>query len=182
MATAKMTDTILSTPDFIVTLTHQNRFKIGQEAPELILEVVPLVNAKSLERNLAEKFFNSITCPKERKKQSKKAIMNFTSTCTPHIQQEFLTNFHPEYLQAFNNEGQEMLIVLRNKNGDVLKSTTHSANDLCNLISQLEIGCTYHAPKKKTATFMTRQQTPHKKNKREWNRATRKYFLHHTVK
>ena len=171
MSLVKMTDILVSTSAFIVTLTYQGHDKA-------LLEVTP-IGRQGPDWSLAEKFFHSITSDSsQHNARSKRAWLNsFISGCSKRIVDEFWDNAQWKTLEGLCLRVPYITCLLYDKNGDVAASFDCLTYEVLWALQRVEEAFFAHSlAQKAPVAFVDHSK---KAQKRDLNRQTHKYFLHH---
>ncbi len=170
MSFVKMTDILVSTSAFIVTLTHTSN--------EATLEVTPIVHAATQDVGLAEKFFHVITADStsHNKRSKEETLEAFNTGCSRKIIEQFWDTSQWNELQRLCLKVPSIICILYDKRGNLTEMHSCKVLDILWALQRVEhafFSDTW-APKNKEAAHA------HKKDLRsKQNRATHKYFLHH---
>ena len=172
-----MTDILVSTSAFIATLTYPvKKSKIGSNY-EVILEIIPIVQSATKDIGLAEQFFTVLSADSSVAHRRKKAnlLRHFIQSCPQKISEEFWDGAHWRTLEGLCLRIPSITCLLYDRAGNVVKEAISPPIDILWALQRIE-----------EAFFIT-QGTPlyhnpehtKKEFRRDSNRETHKYFLHH---
>ena len=184
MSFVKMTEILASTSAFIVTLTYPTKAKshgfrewnwdIHSEA---LIEITPIIQSATDDIGLAEKFFQIISADSTQHNRRLKdhVLQSFVKRCTKRIFEQFWDSAEWKTLEWLSIRIPTVTCILYDKEGNVVHLKTTSALDVMKALRAIEEAFFISA---RIAPFVMHDYD--KKNlKREKNRQTRKYFMHH---
>lgn len=183
MSFVKMTDILVSTKAFIVTLTHPAKAKsLREESAEIIIEVTPIIQAATQEANLAEKFFEIITADSTSRNRRLKEenLKHFVTACSKQIFEQFWDSSHWKSLEQNCLRIPHITCLLYDVSGNVVNSVICRTLDLLWALQKIEEAFFTHslpAKSKKVPYGVIAHEK--KEYRRNLNRETHKYFLHH---
>lgn len=181
MSFVKMTDIVASTQAFIVTLSYLAKGKSNIDtSQEVIIEVSPIIQSATEDTGLAEQFFHIISSDStsHNRRQKNHIFDAFIKGCTRKIFEQFWDSSCWDTLEHLAIRIPTITCLLYDKAGNLIHSRTASALDVMKAFKKLE-----------EAFFFSLRQAPvhlehHDKKafKRDQNRSTHKYMMHHRVK
>lgn len=181
MSFVKMTDILVSTSAFIVTLAYSAKAKSEIDlSTEAILEVTPIIQSATEDVGLAEKFFNVITADSSahNKRIKDQALDSFVKGCTKKIFEQFWDSSEWKTLEGLSTRVPTITCMLYDKTGNLIHMITCSALDVMRALQRIE-----------EAFFVSTKTVPaclhdysKKSFRRDQNRSTHKYFMHHRTK
>lgn len=181
MSFVKMTDILVSTSAFIVTLAYSAKAKSEIDlSTEAILEVTPIIQSATEDVGLAEKFFNVITADSSahNKRIKDQALDSFVKGCTKKIFEQFWDSSEWKTLEGLSTRVPTITCMLYDKTGNLIHMITCSALDVMRALQRVE-----------EAFFVSTKTVPaylhdysKKSFRRDQNRSTHKYFMHHRSK
>ncbi len=176
MGSEKMTDIVVSTSAFIVTLSYPAKFKSTGINHETVLEVIPIVQSATKDIGLAEKFFDIICADSSAAHRRKKVklLRAFIHNCPKKITEEFWDSSHWRTLEGLCLRIPSISCVLYDRAGSLLKEVRCSPIDILWSLQRVE-----EAFFITSGTPMVREEHAKKEFRRDQNRETHKYFLHH---
>jgi hypothetical protein len=169
MALAKMTDILVSTSAFIATFTYQGSDKA-------ILEINP-IGKFAHTGGLPELFFHIITSDSSQKHaRLKREWQNrFVAEASKRITEEFWDSAQWASVERLCLTLPYITCVLYDKEGNVAETRDALAYELLWALERLESALFSHSESHA-------KQQPKKAFKRDHNRQTHKYFLHHRTR
>lgn len=181
MSLVKMTDIIVSTNAFIVTLAYSAKAKSEIDlSTEAILEVTPIIQSATEDVGLAEKFFNVLTADSSshNRRMKDQALESFVKGCTKRIFEQFWDSSQWQTLEGLSTRIPTITCMLYDKTGNLVHMITCSALDVMRALQRIE-----------EAFFVSTKTVPavvhdygKKSFRRDQNRSTHKYFMHHRSK
>lgn len=171
MSLVKMTDNLVATSAFNATLTYQ-----GKESA--VLEVIP-VSGYRQDGTLAEQFFRIITADSSRmfSKSKKEHMKSFVFSCEKRIFEEFWDNSNWKTLEGLCLQMPYITCVLYDKTGNVVDTVDCLTYEVLWALQRVEEAFFTNSQVAANEAHFTNQSN--KEFKRDSNRQTHKYFLHH---
>ncbi|MBS0634341.1 MAG: hypothetical protein JSR37_02630 [Verrucomicrobia bacterium] len=166
MSSLKMIDILIQTSAFIVTLTYNK-----EKSSEALLEVTPIIQSATKDVGLAEKFFDIISSDRVKDHH----FQAFVKGCTKKISEQFWDSSNWETLEALSIEIPNVTCLLYDTAGSLVHMKTCNALNVMRGFRRIEEALFI------SARGMPLQLVEHDKHswRRDQNRETRKYFMHH---
>ncbi len=183
MSFVKMTDILVSTSAFIVTLTYPAKAKSHNYDDwadinfETVLEVTPIIQSATEDVGLAKKFFNALCSDSSSHNRRFKdhALKTFVEGCTKRDFEQFWDSTNWRTLERLCLRVPNVTCMLYDKTGNVVHMIECSAIEVVRALKRIE-----------EAFFVSVKNVPiaasmHEKKdfRKDQNRSTHKYFLHH---
>lgn len=184
MSDVKMTDILVSTPAFIITFTCPAK-NTNAQTTEAVLEITPIVQPGVQTDALAGQIFAILTADStpNNRKAKRKILLDFVTGCSQKMIEEFWDSANWRSLQAKWFHWPHISCLLYDKTGNVAVDSVCLTVDIIRAIQHLEEALFAQAvPSTKTMATWQLQTYDKKASRRDHNRATHKYFLHHRTR
>lgn len=178
MSFVKMTDILVSTSAFIVTLAYSAKAKSEIDmSTEAVLEVTPIIQSATNDVGLAEKLFDVLIADSSANNRRMKdhALQSFIKSCNKKVFEQFWDSSNWGTLETLSTRMPTITCMLYDKEGSLVHMITCSAIDIMRALKRIE-----------EAFFISTRSMPlvayhHDKKdfRRDQNRSTHKYFMHH---
>ena len=181
MSIVKMTDILVSTSAFVVTLSYPTKAKSSknESATEFILEVTPIIQSATKDIGLAKQFFDIITSDSTRhnKRAKDKTLSSFVQKCSKRLLEEYWDSSHWKTLQGLSLRLPYLTCILYDTTGNLICETHTKVLDILWALQKLEEQLFISTSGVKAKRMPFRPVEPKKEK-----RSTHKYFLHHKAR
>ncbi len=200
MSIVKMTDILVATDAFLVTLSTPSKERVNEWSQEdkeaALLEITPIISTGYTKKALAEQFFDIICSDSGNyNKNSRDALLHsFAQGCNMKIFEQFWDNSHFDRLEDISLSIPQVTCILYDASGNVVSQHRNSPLNIIWALKKIEETFFIYSmpahmqPLVGVTSGMTRGlardlASGGKKSRKDWrrdtNRQTHKYFLHH---
>lgn len=173
MSVTKMTDILATTGAFFATFTYSPK---NREADPTI-EITPVISSHDKDASLASTFFEIITSDSSshNRRWKEDLLWHFVQGCSRKESEEFWDNAAWTTLEASAPDILWTTCVLYNQRGEAVDVRVCKTADIVSALKKVESSLFEYISKKPLDIVAS-----HRKSlKKDLNRATHKYFLHH---
>ncbi|MBS0656593.1 MAG: hypothetical protein JSR46_12510 [Verrucomicrobia bacterium] len=177
MSITKMTDMLATTGAFFATFTHSFKNKATDSWETPTIEVSPVISAHDRDGALASSFFKIITSDSsnDHRHHKDELLWHFVESCSRKESEEFWENAAWTTLEASIPTTPWTTCVLYNQRGEAVDVRICKTADIVSALRRVESSLFEYITKKPLAAVNSRR----KELKKDLNRETHKYFLHH---
>lgn len=143
MVDVKMTNILVTTSQFLATLTYPVKNKVAlpvskkqmtmRESIDAIIEVSPIVHsATQLHAHLTEQFYEVLTQEASQvlTKNKEKALVEFLESCGEKVREELKQNAEEDALDLLEGEVNTVFINLHDAQGNLIQTKRRSVQDI----------------------------------------------------
>lgn len=184
MSDVKMTDILVSTPAFIVTLTVPAKQAKNQETQGLI-EVIPIVKNPLKGEHWADQLFSVLTADssEHNRREKTRNLDAFVTSSNKQMFEQFWDNANWKPLEPLCFHQPYLTCVLYDKSGNVKESVICLTVEIWRALQRIEEAFFRHTLPVKAKNVPWAIAVESKKEfRKDHNRATHKYFRHHRVR
>jgi len=181
MSDVKMTDILVSTPAFIVTLTVPAKSAKNQEMPALV-EVIPIAQASLKGEVWSEQFFAVLTADSSEynRREKTRKLDEFVASSNKKMFEQFWDSANWTPLEPLCFHLPYLSCVLYDKSGNVKQSVICLTVEVWRALQRVEEAYFRQSlPTRGKKVPWAIEVEAKKEFRKDLNRATHKYFRHH---
>jgi hypothetical protein len=181
MTQAKMTNNLVSTNKFIVTLAYPVKNKVSrpiskkqsitEEFIDAVVEVVPIYHSGKEDGELAEQFYHILCQAAEMAdtKNRRHELESWIEACDERIRKEMDESCQHIHLENLTGKVEHIFVNLLDKHGNVAKSVQRALSDILSTFQHIHTCLTLWKAPKKRAPFLVPAHpvTPPKARRKE---------------
>jgi len=197
MVDVKMTNIVVSTSQFLATLSYPVKNKITysvtkktsvvQESIDAVIEVTPIVHRvikpKKNQKTIAQQFYDVLSCDAEVffTKAKQRELTTFLEACGDKVRQEIKESCQKVHLENLEGRVEHVFVNLLDQAGNLVQSTTRTPHDILAALHHLETKILlWGSPKKRPSLFAPVEHVatpkPRRKEKIEKEGGIRRYI------